>query len=195
MPSVPTMLLGSLLVIFFCSTRTFAAPTTNNLSLVDNATSLSDIISRTTADVDEPLRPFWKCVIGNDAYTWLDIALVVQRAAELHKDGKPLGTGRYPHAYRNTDYLYFGPLSPPYLEFPIRRDLVPFNGKRESLSNCLRLMDCSADWFHLKGGPGKHAGDDRVVFQSGGLYSFLGVITHEGATGGKGKFIMCEKFD
>ncbi|KAK5695491.1 hypothetical protein LTR97_009000 [Elasticomyces elasticus] len=174
MPSMPTMLFSFLLAIFFCSTRTFAVPTTNDLLLANNATSLSDIISRTPASAGEPLRPFWKCVTGNDAYTWLDIALVVERAAELHKDGRTLGTRRYPHAYGNTDNLYFGPLSPPYLEFPIRRDLVPFNGKR---------------------GPGKHAGDDRVVFQSGGLYSFLGVITHEGATGGKGRFIMCEKFD
>ncbi|KAK5746881.1 hypothetical protein LTR17_000512 [Elasticomyces elasticus] len=134
------MLLSSLLVIFVCSTRTFATPTTNNLSLADNATSLSDIISRTPASAD----------------------------------GKTLGTRRYPHAYGNTDNLYFGPLSPPYLEFPIRRDLVLFNGKR---------------------GPGKHEGNDWVVFQSGEPYSFLGVMTHEGATGGKGSFILCTKYD
>ncbi|KAK6852159.1 hypothetical protein PG990_014711 [Apiospora arundinis] len=91
---------------------------------------------------------------GNNCYQQKDIDQAVKTGYGLHQQTQTLGSGKYPHQYKNFEKFNF-PTSAPWYEFPI----------------------LSSNKIYTGGSPGA----DRVIFDNKGTLNSL--ITHSGAKG------------
>ncbi|KAK8117752.1 uncharacterized protein PG998_006033 [Apiospora kogelbergensis] len=91
---------------------------------------------------------------GSNCYQQKDIDQAVKTGYGLHQQAQTLGSGKYPHQYKNFEKFDF-PSAAPWYEFPILSSAKVYTG----------------------GSPGA----DRVIFDNKGTLDSL--ITHSGAKG------------
>ena len=104
------------------------------------------------ATIDE--RQSCVAVCGNVCYWTEDINEAVSTGYNYYRQGKQIGSNKYPHNLDGRDgFTWY--TNPPYYEFPIMSNYRPYTG----------------------GSPGP----DRVIFDSNGRYARI--LTHTGASG------------
>lgn len=91
---------------------------------------------------------------GNNCYSNSAVNAAKEAGYDYHKQGKTVGSGHYPHVYKNYEDFDF-PVDPTYYEFPILTSGDTFSG----------------------GSPGA----DRVVFNDDN--QLAGLLTHSGSSG------------